>query len=44
MLKLILELLPQVKAKDGELIKFAKGGNKYPENFQELKKYLKNGN
>ena len=47
MLKLILELLPEFESKDGDLIAIAKGKNKLPENFTELKQYLKtqlNGN
>jgi hypothetical protein len=41
MLKIILDLLPHVKQSDGKLIAIAKGKNKYPENFKELKKYFR---
>lgn len=44
MLKFILDLLPYVKENDGKLIAIAKGKNKYPENFKELKKHFRNGN
>jgi hypothetical protein len=47
MLKLILNLLPEVKIKDGENIAIAKGKNKLPETTKELinyYKHLRNGN
>jgi hypothetical protein len=41
MLKHILDLLPLVEIGKSELIDLAKGKNKMPSNFKELKKQIK---
>ena len=40
MLKNILEMLPYAKIGKSELIDIAKGKNKLPENYKELKKAI----
>jgi hypothetical protein len=40
MIKTILDLLKTTESKS-ELVMFAKGANKYPENFKEFKNYIK---
>ena len=42
MLKLIIELLPLAPMGESKNIDFAKGKNKLPENFKELKQYVIN--
>lgn len=47
MIKTILDMLPYAKVTDSKNIAIAKGKNKFPENFKELKKHIKhlrNGN
>jgi hypothetical protein len=41
MIKLILDLLKEVDANDGELIAIAKGKNQLPNNYKELKQAIK---
>jgi len=41
MIKIIFDMLPMVTKSESELINFAKGSCKYPENFKELINYIK---